>query len=107
MYVPSYLSVLCTIHNKTMNYSAILFASPRTVCLNERELLSKLFKDLVQRSQHPRCIDKATFCRVFPLPGVLGNRLFKVFDTNCNELIGRDQWFNGMGYVLLSLSLTL
>ena len=71
-----------------------------TVCLNERELLSKLFKNLVQRSQHPRCIDKATFCRVFPLPGVLGERLFKVFDTDNTSLITHDQFFDGVAIVL-------
>ena len=94
-----------------------------TVCTNERELLKKLFKDLVSRSQHPKFIDKATFCRVFPLPGILSEQLFRLFDkfrscirTNiltfipCNmyknahrnkdDLLSRDEFFDGIATVL-------
>lgn len=74
--------------------------SSELFCLNERELLFKLFKNLVQRSQHHRCIDQATFCRVFPLPGVLGERLFAVFDKNGDGFIERDEFFDGVAIVL-------
>ena len=65
----------------------VCIPSDELFCLQQRELLGKFFKDLVQRSQHNKCIDKATFCRVFHLPGVLSDRLFKVFDKFCNLIL--------------------
>ena len=66
----------------------------------ERELLSKLFKDLVSRSEHRNCIDKATFCRVYPLPGILGERLFHIFDINGDNVISQEEFFDGVAAVL-------
>lgn len=43
-------------------------------------LLDSMFQDLARRSPG-KTIDKATFLQLFNVPGMLGERLFHVFDT--------------------------
>lgn len=46
----------------------------------ELGLLEKMFEDLSHRSPGKN-IDKLTFLHLFNLPGMVGERLFAVFDT--------------------------
>ncbi len=46
-------------------------------------LVRKIFKDLSAHSfSKGNTIDKATFLQYFPLPGMMGERLFAVFDRD-------------------------
>jgi hypothetical protein len=59
-------------------------ASPTTTTRGfakwELGLLEKMFADLSRKTQG-KAIDKATFLQLFNLPGMVGERLFVVFDT--------------------------
>jgi hypothetical protein len=46
----------------------------------ELGLLEKMFTDLARKTQG-KAIDKATFLQLFNLPGMVGERLFAVFDV--------------------------
>jgi len=46
----------------------------------ELRLIQETFKDLSHLSRDSKYIDKETFLQYFPLPGLLGERLFAVFD---------------------------
>ncbi len=49
--------------------------------------MQELFRDLAQRSPG-KTIDKPTFLKNFALPGLLGERLFTVFDRKNTGVIG-------------------
>lgn len=49
------------------------------VQIGELSLLDSMFRDLASRS-HGSTMDKATFLALFNLPGMVGERLFAVFD---------------------------
>ena len=66
----------------------------------EKELVKKLFEDLSKRSERNGVIDKATFCRIFPLPGVLGESLFRIFDRSGMNEIQRNNFFDGIAVII-------
>ena len=61
----------------------------------EFHLLKAAFKDLAQRSPG-KTIDKDTFLKFFPLPGLQGNRLFKVFDKKQTGVIDLEEFVSGL-----------
>jgi serine/threonine-protein phosphatase 2B regulatory subunit len=61
----------------------------------ELGLLEKMFRDLAKRSPG-KTMDKATFLALFKLPGMLGERLFRVFDQKKNGVIDWEEFLDGM-----------
>ena len=61
----------------------------------EFHLIKAAFKDLAQRSPG-KTIDKRTFLDFFPLPGLHGERLFKVFDHKRTGVIDIDEFVMGL-----------
>lgn len=62
----------------------------------EVSVLEQTFKDLAARSKGTT-IDKATFLRIFNLPGMLGERLFHVFARKQNNSIDWHEFICGLG----------
>eukprot|EP01083_Nonionella_stella_P131156 398234_1 len=70
----------------------------------ERQMLFNLFEDLAHRSMitskhghhHEDAIDKATFLRVFKLPGMLGERLFAAFNQSKTGAIDFTEFIDGL-----------
>eukprot|EP01084_Bolivina_argentea_P029426 54648_1 len=54
-----------------------------------------MFRDLAKRSPNDT-VSKTTFLEYFGLPGILGDRLFAVFDTEKNEVISWDEFLTGL-----------
>ena len=44
-------------------------------------------------------INKTTFLKFFPLPGLQGERLFAVFDFNKQDSINYDEFLCGLGVI--------
>ncbi|CAG9328952.1 unnamed protein product [Blepharisma stoltei] len=63
---------------------------------DELNVLRELFYDLSRRTDTTDCIDKSTFLQFFPLPGLLGERLFRMFDTSGSGLIDFDGFLLGL-----------
>uniref|UniRef100_A0A7S2RX58 Calmodulin n=1 Tax=Mucochytrium quahogii TaxID=96639 RepID=A0A7S2RX58_9STRA len=61
----------------------------------ELDMLKKSFKDLAQRSPG-KTIDKETFLKFFPMPGLHGERLFKVFDHKMTGVIDYEEFVTGL-----------
>eukprot|EP00483_Globobulimina_turgida_P009333 UN09352 len=61
----------------------------------ELYLLDRMFKDLATRSPNDT-ISKQTFLEYFSLPGILGDRLFAVFDTDHNQVISFNEFLSGL-----------
>jgi len=61
----------------------------------ELDMLKKSFKDLAQRSPG-KTIDKETFLKFFPLPGLHGERLFHLFDNKHTGTIDFEEFLAGM-----------
>ncbi|CAE7897924.1 ncsA, partial [Symbiodinium sp. KB8] len=61
--------------------SAAVRAASDSFTPAERVSIQALFKDLTSRSEDGQTVDKETFLMVFPLPGLLGEQLFAVFDS--------------------------
>eukprot|EP01084_Bolivina_argentea_P028721 53343_1 len=63
----------------------------------DREIivLNKLFRDLANRSPDDT-ISKETFLDYFELPGILGDRLFAVFDEHNDEVIDFQEFLHGL-----------
>lgn len=61
----------------------------------EFDFIFKSFKDLAQRSPG-NTIDKETFLRFFPLPGLHGERLFKAFDHKNAGVIDFEDFLTGL-----------
>jgi len=57
-----------------------------SVCLVESPILTCIKSDLAARSPGPT-MDKFTFLKFFNVPGMLGERLFAVFDKFCSVCI--------------------
>ena len=56
-----------------------------------------IYDDLVQRSDNRELgLDKVTVLEYTQLPGILGERLFQVFDKNKNEYIDKKEFLKGM-----------
>ena len=67
---------------------------------NDKELtlLDRMFQDLAKRSPD-KTMSKETFLQYFALPGILGERLFAVFDTKKNGVIDFEEFVNGLARV--------
>ncbi len=77
-----------------MGHSHSNEAEKRFSC-KELDLLRKSFKDLAQRSPG-KTIDKETFLKFFPLPGLHGERLFHVYDTKHTGVIDFEEFITGL-----------
>ncbi|CAM9376386.1 unnamed protein product [Chrysoparadoxa australica] len=62
----------------------------------EIKLIKATFKDLCQLSGESTRIDKETFLQYFPLPGLLGERLFAVFDKKIIGEIDYEEFVSGL-----------
>jgi len=64
---------------------------------NDKELtlLDRMFQDLANRSPD-ETMSKETFLQYFNLPGILGERLFAVFDAKKNGVIDFEEFVNGL-----------
>lgn len=63
--------------------------------LKELKELKLKFKNFAERSKGAT-VDKATFLRVFPLPGILGERLFTLFDIDKSGVIDYEEFVVGL-----------
>lgn len=66
-----------------------------------------LFRDLVLRCLTPAAIqekklDKVTFIEYCALPGIVADRLYKMFDTNGDGLISESSFINNLVKVFIS-----
>jgi len=70
--------------------------------LNMQEILQikEVFKMLARLSPEDQCISKQTFLHYFPLDGLLGQRLFGIFDTNSDEKINAGEFLSGISLCL-------
>ncbi|CAG9325492.1 unnamed protein product [Blepharisma stoltei] len=62
----------------------------------EISLLRELYIDLSRRTDSHQNIDKETFIQFFPLPGMLSERLFKLFDTTGSGVISFEDFMIGI-----------
>eukprot|EP01029_Cantina_marsupialis_P016791 TRINITY_DN3763_c0_g1_i1.p1 TRINITY_DN3763_c0_g1~~TRINITY_DN3763_c0_g1_i1.p1 ORF type:complete len:738 (-),score=148.78 TRINITY_DN3763_c0_g1_i1:1043-3256(-) len=62
----------------------------------ELNILKNTYRELANKSEGKKCIDKDTFLKVFPLPGLLGERLFAVFNSSKSGAITMDEFINGL-----------
>lgn len=59
-----------------------------------------MFKDLAEQSdRRGKTIDKETFLKYFPLPGVLGERLYDLFDADGSGAIDFHEFFMGLAII--------
>ena len=65
---------------------------------DELSLIYKTFATLATRSPGDT-VDKITFLRFFPLPGLLGERLFSVFDTKETGVIDFEEFLAGLSVI--------
>eukprot|EP01066_Platyproteum_vivax_P003168 Platyproteum_vivax@DN14058_c0_g1_i1.p1 len=67
---------------------------------NSIAVLKQLFKELaVHSNSADQTVDKDTFLKYFPMPGVLGERLFAVFDRDSSNTIDFQEFFTGMALI--------
>ncbi len=66
--------------------NACIFSHPQTpfstVTENEIVVLKETFKELAKKGGHDTYIDKQTFLKFFPLPGLLGGKYASIFPHN-------------------------
>lgn len=63
-------------------------------------VLKRMFRDLAEQSdKRGQSIDKETFLDYFPLPGVLGERLFALFDKDGSQSIDFYEFFRGLSII--------
>ena len=63
------------------------------------DLYSRVTKnknDSIEKSTKPKGLSKVIFNSYYTLPGIIGERLFKVFDTNLNDSIELEEFVKGM-----------
>eukprot|EP00808_Paulinella_micropora_P012134 g12520.t1 len=65
----------------------------------EYQLMSAMFLDLSMRSPDST-MDKDTFLKFFNAPGLLGERLFRVFDRDGNGVIDENEFMTGLAVYL-------
>eukprot|EP00742_Colponemidia_sp_Colp-10_P002797 GILJ01002991.1.p1 GENE.GILJ01002991.1~~GILJ01002991.1.p1 ORF type:complete len:769 (+),score=114.17 GILJ01002991.1:198-2504(+) len=64
------------------------------------QVLRATFKDLSQRSgSGNQSLNKETFLKYFPLPGMLGERLYAVFDKDKNGSIDFQEFITGLALI--------
>lgn len=75
-----------------------LIATFRDVDPNAFSLYVKsVWKDLVQRSDKIDLgVNKLTFIQYYHLPGIISERLFAVFDADCDGYLSNSDFYNGM-----------
>lgn len=74
--------------------------SQRSVRQRWVNVLREMFWDLARRSdKRGRTLDRETFLKYFPLPGVLGERLFDLFDTDKSQTIDFHEFFLGLSVI--------
>eukprot|EP00397_Hematodinium_sp_SG-2012_P002308 GEMP01002314.1.p1 GENE.GEMP01002314.1~~GEMP01002314.1.p1 ORF type:complete len:865 (+),score=115.34 GEMP01002314.1:73-2667(+) len=63
-------------------------------------LVRSIFRNLTEHSTTPgKTVDKTTFLKYFPLPGMMGERLFSVFDRDNSGAIDFQEFLTGMGLI--------
>lgn len=63
-------------------------------------VLREMFKELAEQSDKKgRTMDKETFLKYFPLPGVLGERLYDLFDADGSQTIDFEEFFLGLAVI--------
>eukprot|EP00736_Rhodelphis_marinus_P007849 Rmarinus@m.1239 len=60
----------------------------------EVAVLKQMFKDAAKRSKG-KTVDKATFLTMFPLPSLMGERLFTMFDTKKTGVLDCEEFIAG------------
>jgi Ca2+-binding EF-hand superfamily protein len=75
-----------------------LIATFRDVDPNAFSLYVKsVWKDLVQRSDKiEKGVNKLTFIQYYHLPGIISERVFSVFDADCDGYLSNTDFYNGM-----------
>ncbi|ETV74196.1 CAMK/CAMK1 protein kinase [Aphanomyces astaci] len=61
----------------------------------EIHLLREVFKGITQTTAD-NSVDKENFLKIFPMPGLLGERLFAVFDKNASNSITFNEFIGGL-----------
>eukprot|EP01138_Halocafeteria_seosinensis_P010784 gb/GECG01011014.1/.p1 GENE.gb/GECG01011014.1/~~gb/GECG01011014.1/.p1 ORF type:complete len:1451 (+),score=219.92 gb/GECG01011014.1/:1-4353(+) len=64
--------------------------------LRHLSVLKFTFKDLAARGSTGKDIDKNTFLKAFPLPGLIGERLFTLFDKDESGVINYEEFIFGL-----------
>ena len=65
--------------------------------------LKEVYFDLVKRSSDPsKGIDKTTFNSYYKLPGIIGDRLYDVFDNSSSGFIDLEEFTNNMKSIFCS-----
>ena len=63
---------------------------------DELLVLQRTWVDLAERSDPQKGVNKETFLQYMPLNGLLGDRLFDVFDTSGDGYIDFDEFVTGL-----------
>jgi Ca2+-binding EF-hand superfamily protein/predicted Ser/Thr protein kinase len=77
-------------------YKRALSRVPRSKVPRIRQIFDELKR---QSSTSGERVDKASFLRYFPLPGMMGERLFAVFDRDGNGSIDFPEFLTGLGMI--------
>lgn len=62
----------------------------------ELTVLNAIFKDLAGRTKYTQTMDKSSFLKFFNFPGLMGERLFAVFDKNKDGEIDWQEFIGGI-----------
>ena len=83
-------------HKLIIDYKTALSRFPA----GKIEMMRHVFNELaIQSTSGYGSLDKTTFLRYFPLPGIMGERLFSVFDLNDSGDISFQEFVTGMALV--------
>ena len=77
-------------------YKRALTRVPRSKVPRIRQIFDELKR---QSSTSGERVDKASFLRYFPLPGMMGERLFAVFDRDNNQSLDFPEFLTGLGMI--------
>ncbi|CAK4075239.1 unnamed protein product [Aphanomyces euteiches] len=61
----------------------------------EIHLLREVFRGITQATGD-KAVDKENFLKIFPMPGLLGERLFTLFDKNASNSISFNEFVGGL-----------
>lgn len=62
----------------------------------ELKLLDTMFRQMAERSPDPEQMSKETFLSVYKFPGIMGERLFKVFDGDNSGYVDFEEFVTGL-----------